>query len=81
MVFLQSSWLQDLEDRAEFQKSFAILQGSFANPEMAQKMMKAENPDFVSDDEAMDQTMEDLKKENETIKNNRHRRKKRAIKN
>lgn len=51
---MYESWYADLEEKNEFARSYAILQGSFANPEMARKMVKLENPDFESSDEDFD---------------------------
>ena len=45
------SWYADQEEQHEFAKNYAILGGSFTNPDAAKKMLKADNPDFESDDE------------------------------
>ena len=49
-VWLYESWLHERELESERLKNQAILIGSFFNPEMAQKMLKSENPDFQSTD-------------------------------
>jgi hypothetical protein len=50
-LWMYESWCRDVEEKNEFAKSYAILQGSFVNPDMARKMIKSENPDFESTDE------------------------------
>lgn len=49
-VWLYERWLHSKELELEQLRSFAILVGSFFNPEMAYKMSKSENPDFKSTD-------------------------------
>jgi hypothetical protein len=49
-IWLFESWLYECEKEAEKLKNQAILTGSFSNPEMAQKMIKNENPDFKATD-------------------------------
>ena len=48
-LWMFESWVQDLEEKNEFERSFTILGGSFHNPEMAKKMIKQDQePDFQS---------------------------------
>jgi len=49
-VWLYESWLHERELEIETLRNQAILIGSFFNPEAAQKMIKDENPDFVTTD-------------------------------
>lgn len=77
------SWANKIENDLEAYKSVAILIGSFSNPEMAQKIIKKERPDIESSDEDFDASFEMVRqsvKEEESIKNNKHRRKRRLIK-
>jgi hypothetical protein len=53
-LWLFESWCYDEEQKTERMKSQAILTGGFYNPEMAQRMIKRENPDFASTDEDFD---------------------------
>lgn len=63
-LYMYESWYVDLEDKNEFAKSYAILQGSFANPEMARKMVKLDNPDFESSDEDFDKVSKSIVEKN-----------------
>lgn len=63
-LYMYESWYADLEDKNEFAKSYAILQGSFANPEMARKMVKLDNPDFESSDEDFDKVSKSIIEKN-----------------
>ena len=78
-LLMYESWRKDQEEENEFARSYAILQGSFANPEMAKKMIKAENPEFESSDEDFEkvsnQMLENNKQEDsKTIKKRKRRR-------
>jgi len=46
---MYESWVGDLEEKNEFAKHYAIFNGAFSNPEMAQKMMNEESSVSVSD--------------------------------
>lgn len=76
-LWLYESWIQDLEDKHEFAKSYAILHGSFTNPKMAGEMIKKDNPEHMSTDEDFEESwnwvVKDRKKE--TKKRRRRRRK------
>ena len=48
--------MHDEELRLERMKSQAILIGAFFNPEMANRMLKQERPDFKSSDEDWEDT-------------------------
>src|SRR6201986_485174 len=80
-LWLYESWRKDLEEENEFARSYAILQGSFANPEMASKMIKSENPDFESSDEDFERLSKQMLDQNrkEDIQNNRRRKRKKII--
>ena len=78
-LWLYESWCKDLEEENEFARSYSILQGSFANPEMASRMIKSENPDFESSDEdferASQQMIEQNRSENQRLVRRRRRKK------
>jgi Glu-tRNA(Gln) amidotransferase subunit E-like FAD-binding protein len=71
---MYESWLSDFEEQNEFARSYAILQGSFANPEMAQKMIKSENPVFESSEEDFERTTQEMLEKNRKSIKKRHRR-------
>ena len=82
-LWLYNSWIHKKEQEMELVRAASILTGSFSNPEMAEKMMKRDRPDYVSTDE--DETLEIVrqarKQQNEAedrpIKS--HRRRKRKV--
>lgn len=61
-------WLRDQEQEYESLRGQSILIGSFTNPEMAQKMIKVDNPDFASTDEDFEKSAQMvLEDRNKTI--------------
>ena len=72
-MWLFESWLQDLQDKNEFAKSYAILSGSFANPEMARNMIQKENPTYMSSDEDFEESTRWVLEDREKQKNYRRR--------
>jgi hypothetical protein len=50
-------WSNKIVTELENYKSLAILVGSFSNLEMAQKMVKKDNPDFQSSEEDVEKSM------------------------
>jgi len=79
-LWLYEGWLNKEKRHHEALRHQAILIGSFTNPEMANKMVKRENPDHYSTDEEFEQSYEYVKKfnrENPSINTNKHRRKRR----
>lgn len=79
-VWLYESWLHDQELEIDKLRKQAILIGSFFNPEMAQKMLKSENPDFTSTDEDLDQANKTVREQIlEAEKKDRKKRKKRKV--
>lgn len=77
-VWLYESWLHDKQLETERLRNQAILIGSFFNPEMAQKMVKSENPDFESTD--LDETSKTVRDQIiDSEKKGRKRRKKRKV--
>lgn len=54
-------WAQDQAEKMELGRMVSILVGSFINPEQAQKMIKADNPDFSSSDEDFMKSLELVK--------------------
>lgn len=59
-LWMFEAWFADQEDQHEFAKNYAILEGSFTNPEAAKKMLKADNPDFESDDESYEKVSQEM---------------------
>lgn len=57
----------------------AILQGSFANPEMAKRMIQAENPDAEMDDEDFNALSEYILVENKEKENNLRKRQRKLL--
>ena len=80
-VWLYESWLHDRKMESERLRNQAILIGSFFNPEMAQRMVKDERPDFKTTD--LDQTTQMVRDHilKEEEKANRKKRKKRKVLN
>jgi hypothetical protein len=62
-MWLYESWVYDQELQIERMKSQAILTGGFYNPEMAQRMIKREHPDFASTDEDFDDASRFVRKQ------------------
>jgi len=77
-VWLYESWLHEKEQESESLRNQAIFIGSFSNPEMAQKIIKIESPDYKATD--LDETSkmihEQILEEEETKNPGRNRRKK-----
>ena len=77
-VWLYQSWLYDLELEAQKEKNQAILIGSFSNLEMAQKMIRDENPNIQATD--LDETSKKIhEKILEADKSGKSKRKKRKV--
>lgn len=79
MGYLYHHWLEDLQEKVEFHKNFAILQGSFANPDMAKKMIKRDNPDFEADDDIQEASLQQMTQEDKAGSQIKHRRKRRLL--
>ena len=79
-IWLYEGWLHDRELEAEKLRQFGMFVGSFANPEMAQRMMKAENPDHATTN--LDKTTKSVRKQIlDSMKKNRKKRKHKVITN
>lgn len=61
-AYMFLAWQEDIKEKNDFAKAYSILVGSFSNPQMANKYIKRENPDFVSDEELMNKTLEEIAK-------------------
>lgn len=73
-LWMYTNWIQDQDEKQEFAKNYSILTGSFSNPQMAQRMMKAET--VVSSEEDFDKISKEIRKEAEqTVKTKKRRRK------
>lgn len=79
-LWLYESWCRDLEEQNEFARSYAILQGSFTNPDLAHKMIKSENPDFETSDEDFEKISKQMV-ENNRKQDGGHRRRRKTIVN
>jgi hypothetical protein len=82
-LWLYEGWMHKIENELETNRATAILTGSFSNPEMAQKMVKKDRPDFEVSDEEFDMATDVVRQsilEEENAKNNKHRRKRKLIK-
>ena len=51
------SFRQDLQDEHDFARNYAIFTGSFANVEMAQRIISEENPDYASTEEDFEESL------------------------
>ena len=73
-IWLYEGWLHDRELEIEKMRQFGIFVGSFSNPEMAQRLIKAENPDHDTTD--LDQTSKKVRQSIiDSMKKNRKKRK------
>ena len=78
-LWLWESWCQDLQDENDFAKAYAILGGSFTNPDAARAMIKADRSKNItlSDEEFAEETMmlaAERKKSRAPKKNKKRRR-------
>jgi hypothetical protein len=80
-LWLYESWCRDLEEQNEFARSYAILQGSFTNPDLAHKMIKSENPDFETSDEDFEKVSQQIIEQNKKEDSLKHRRRRKTIVN
>lgn len=79
-VWLYESWVYELEQKAEMQKNIAVLTGSFSNYEMAQQIIKQEDPDYQ--DPNAEETAQNIHKiivEEENKQPKKKRKKKRVV--
>jgi len=74
-VWLYEGWLHDQELEAQKQRNQAILIGSFSNLEMAQRMIRAENPNAVASDldDTSKKVHEDIVKANKVASKRKRR--------
>jgi hypothetical protein len=78
-LWLFYSFIESEQSKHKMYRSMAILQGSFANPDMARRMMQAENPDAEMDDEDFDALSEYILTENIEKENKTKKRKKKLL--
>jgi len=76
-IYLYESWVYDLELEAQREKNQAILIGSFSNLEMAQKMIRDENPNIQATnlDETSKKVRESILEDNKAKNSKRKKRK------
>jgi hypothetical protein len=60
-LWMYYQWDKDQEEEQKKMQQWAILIGSFSDPAAAKKMLKIDNPDFESDEELHQKTLEELK--------------------
>lgn len=63
-LWLYESWSNELEQNLDKDRALGILIGSFSNPEAARDMHSKLNPQFVSDEESINKTMEEISRVN-----------------
>lgn len=61
-LWLYNSWAYDQEQEIEKIRNHAIFTGSFANPEMASKLVRKENPQFKSSEQDFDESYKLIEK-------------------
>jgi hypothetical protein len=78
---MYESWIQDLREKNDFTRNYAILTGSFSNMELAKRMIASENPTFESSDADFEATTkmieEDVEREAADKQTRRRRRRRR----
>lgn len=72
-LWMYESWIQDLEDKNEFMRSYTILGGSFANPEMAKKMLEQTSFESTAPEDDFDKWSEELLNDNNKPKKKRRK--------
>lgn len=79
-IWLYESWIHDMELEAQKLKNQAIFIGSFSNPEMAQKIIKQDSPDYKATDseETANALHEQIVKE-ESKKNSKKRKRRKVV--
>lgn len=80
-VWLYESWLYETEQKIDMNKNLAVLVGSFSNYEMAQQIMKQEDPDYqdLNDDETANKIHEKIVNEEKEIQSSKKKRKKKRV--
>ena len=79
-VLYYESFRQDLEEAHDFARSYAIFTGSFANMEMAQRIISEDNPDYQSTEEDFDaSTKMVLEGREQALKKKKKRRRRRRV--
>lgn len=78
-LWMYYQWNKDQEEENKRMQNLAILVGSFSNPKMAEKMIKDNKPDYESDEELHQKTLEEMKKPLPKKKEKNKRKKKVAI--
>src|SRR5690606_34065202 len=78
-MWMYQSWLQDQEDEFKKLKDFSTFVGSFSNPEMAQNIIKRDNPDHIATEQDDETSIENLKKIDELIESTTKPRRRRRV--
>lgn len=59
-LYMYEHYIQDLQEKNEHAKHYSILIGSFANPEMAQKMLGTQGTQFKTSDAEFEKLSEQI---------------------
>lgn len=78
-LYLYEGWLNKQKEKHEYDRMLSIFAGSFTNPEMAQKLIKDESPDFSSTDKDFEKSLEIVANTIEVEDKPLHRRKRKKI--
>lgn len=75
-LWLYESWIHKIEQDIDIKKSIGIMIGGFSNPELANKMIKRENPDHMTTDDEFEESWKSVINEKQGKRRRRRRRKK-----
>jgi len=74
------SFKQDIEEEHSFARNYAIFSGSFANMEMAQRIISEDNPDYESTEEDLEEsTRMVIEGREKAFKKKKRRRRRRVV--
>ena len=57
-LWMYLSWIEDQNQKHKFARDYSVFLGSFSNPEAAQKIHKADDPEYALSDDEMEQSWE-----------------------
>ena len=66
-LWMYMSWIEDQTEKHNFMRDYVIFNGSFSNPEAAQKMRKHYEPDYELDDEEFEQSIDRVIKDRDKV--------------
>lgn len=73
-IYMYEQWMEDKNESHELNENYAVLTGSFSNPDAGKAYWKQKNPKFKSSDEDFAKSMEMV--ENQEVKPMRRRQRK-----